>query len=184
MSEEKETSDEQKQSALKDKLEQMGVMRDEHATQVENKSTGWKGKLPVVLVVFVAIIAWWWLSHVFESTDSEIAESNSQSDIATYSPPPSHHPSIPTQPNWDHSTGQRDAEAKASNPNAAQHGYRPNPYGYQYGPPPGWRPYAAYPPPPPAYYGHFYYRQAPRYYANPYYRGYYGAPIPQHPPSN
>ena len=192
MTEDQESS-EDKQSKLKLKLKKMGVMQDENTHPEFISKPFWRGKLPILLVVFFAIGFIGWISRNDLTSNMSDMHTNSVSNdnlsgVQTPFYPPSenmqantHYP--PPPPAWNraplyNSDHRVNRANRAMGPAAGPH--RPAYTNRYYGPPPGWQPYRGYPPPPPpVFYGQpNYYGPPPGFYSNPGYRGYNAPPRP------
>ncbi len=187
---EEQASSEDKQSKLKDKLKDMGVMQDENATPANKSKPFWRGKLPILIVVIFAIGFIWWISTNDLTSSEKVAKSTATNPTDSpamgpgyppqmrMSPPPTPQASM-QEPQYNNGNiTNNKSDQRTDWPGSA------NRYRDRYGPPPGWRPYRSYPPvppPPPRYYGYpYYYGPPPVFYPNPYYRG-YNAPLPPPP---
>ena len=176
MSEETEQTPD-KQSELKEKLKQMGVMQDENAPPREKASLISRYKVPIILVILIAIVLFWW-NGGGDDEQQEVAQAPQQSAPGTMDrpyvpgmppPPPGYMPGhgMPgaggTMPSTTSPDGEmQNQESLNDDGNAARPGWnRPGTRaGDRYGPPPG--------PPAPGY----------GYYGRPYGYGYYPPPPP------
>jgi len=187
MSEEQEQSQD-KQSALKLKLKKMGVMGDKGDSSTENSNSFWRNKLPVFIVLLLAIAFWWWYNASQQAGKNSVAGHTPTTTMPGgyspqgYGPPPGYGRS--TMP--PEAMGKSDRSTQAPGKRAYGDGSQQRPgwygpdnrYDDRFGPPPGWGPgYDVPPPPPPVYYGQPYYGPPPVYYPHPY-NDYYGPPPP------
>jgi len=180
MTEETEQSQDKK-SALKKKLKDMGVMENENAPAKNHETFLTRNKMPIMFFVIVISVLVWWSYHKNYQDRYEVAGQTATTmpymmgdPYAPPPPPPGYFPrreraDIPdvqppsgwgTPPDWKKSMTRRD-DVYGPMPG-------PLPPGYMYG-----RPYGYYsPPPPPAYFGPYGpYGPAP-FYGYPGYGGY------------
>ena len=216
MSDEKDTSEDnqaenpeqlraEQQEKMKKKLEDMGVMRDnhsasdEHPEPVKQPSSLMKSGLTVVFAVIVAGVFWWWYSSGEHTTT--VADNGSSQATLPYSlpggPPPGNYPPapypygapLPPPPMHPAVEGNVDQPARDAVTNGPPdlRGYPGNRGDDRFGPPPGWGAYGPGPapgyygpPPPPAYYGRPYNGPPSGWspYGPPPMPGYYGPPPP------
>ena len=137
MSEEKETSSDDKGSKLKHKLEEMGVMRDEAQQPSEQSHSFWQGKLPVIIVVFLAVVfGWWYTQHKRAEMSSQAQQYSGPPSGATY--PPGYNPYGSPPPGWSNSPRTDREEVGSSATASMPPGWRgpANRYDDRYGPPP------------------------------------------------
>lgn len=193
------------QAHIKDKLKDMGVMRDDSAAPVDKTIPFWRSKLMVVIVLALGLWALvWWTQK--PAHDQQASRQTSQPTTADNWPSPYGYPSPPpssmTQrlpPAMQDQATQSSAEKSGQDVRTAQnareawiaaqrerHMLRDR---GAYGPPPGWgspmhyAPYGYYPAPPPAYYAYGPYYAPPPPYAYPY--GWYpNVPPPRTPSDN
>jgi hypothetical protein len=181
MSEEAEQQPQDKQSALKEKLKKMGVMRDKNDQPKEHGSFITRHKLPVMFVaIVIGVLVWWSQNHNENGNDVKVAERPAMSQPygmgGPYAPPPPpgyFRDGQQTAPGDRRLPPGRSAPPDWNAPTRADRDRAMPPPGWGtppewdapttraedvYGPPPG--------PPPPDY-----------MYGRPY--GYYGPPPPQ-----
>lgn len=178
MSEEQEQP-ENKKADIKDKLKDMGVMRDDNATPTDKATPFWRSKLMLVILLGVGLWTLVWFTQ--KPGDEQQAKQGPNQTTAGTQVPPYGYPAgpgmmqapAPGQYSQPHTTG-------SMHDGAMEHEAR-DPWGGPmtrahdpYGPPPGWGgpmpygPYGYYPPPPPAYYGYGPYYGPPPGYGYPY----------------
>lgn len=176
---EKET---EKQTQIKDKLKDMGVMRDDNAAPKQETIPFWRSKLGLFIVLAVGVFALLWWTQ--KPTDVQrVTQSPATSTPVTQAPPYGYPPGpamTQTMPPYMQGQAHRPAEHAATPDGAVGRSAQDHWGGPMtrdrdpYGPPPGWgepMPYGYhgyYPPPPPAYYGYGPYYGPPPGYGYPY----------------
>ncbi len=185
MTEDQESS-EDKQSKLKLKLKKMGVMQYENARPEFKSKPFWRGKLPILVVVFFTIGFIGWISrNDLTSNKSEehtkAVSSDTAANVQTSRYPPYDFPHTsprysPPPPIWNRAPLYNSIHQANPAMGPAVGPKRPAYANRYYGPPPGWQPYRGYPPPPIFYGRPYYYGLSPGFYRNPGYRGYNAPP--------